>query len=301
MNNILITILYVTIYFILCFYYSFLYKRKRKKRWDKICTFVITFYIPFLGFLLIFFIHKNEKNQKIQDIESLFFGDGERSLESIYLRKIDKNEELAIVSMEEALNLNEYGVRRKMVMDTLQDDDTIIYLDGLKKALVNEDIETSHYATAVIMEMQRKINDRLVTMEIAYRKDPNNKENEIKYEECLEKIIFSNIYDERNLLKYYEQYKQLSNQILERDEIPERYYLNRIRIDMKTGDFTNAGILCKVYEKNYQYSEDMVICYIKYCVLTCNRLKLDEFLERLRGLPVKLTQESLQYIRFLTI
>lgn len=300
MDKILFTLLYVIIYFLLCCYYSFWRKGKQKKRADRLCSFAITFFLPPLGFVLLYIIQTKEKYQKRSDLDQLFFGEKERLNESIYLRKIDKNEELAIVSMEEALNLNEYGVRRKMIMDTLQDDDTIIYFDVLKKALVNDDIETSHYATAVIMEMQRKINDALVAMEIAYHKDPNNIENEANYEECLEKIIFSDIYDERNLLKYYEQYKELTNPILRRDEVPERYYLNRIRIDMKTGDFTHAGQLCKIYEEKYPESEDMVICNIKYCILTSNRPKLDEFFGRLRGLPVKLTQESLQYIRFLT-
>ena len=87
-----------------------------------------------------------------------------------------REKELNNVPMEEALKINDYELRRKMVMDTLKEDNTLDYLNVLKEALENEDSETSHYASSIIMLLQEKTQKQILAKEKALEEDPENQE-----------------------------------------------------------------------------------------------------------------------------
>lgn len=258
---------------------------------------IFMMFIPILGVILLIIVKMKKTipyREQIRNIASL----KEKNEESIHLIPIDKNEELNKISMEEALNVGSFEVRRKMIMNTVKGDDIIEYLGCLKQALKNDDVETVHYASALIMETQRKINELVMSMKVRYKRDPSSEKNIENLENALEKIIFSGVYDDRNLNRYYEEYRKLSDEILKEDKILEKYYLNRIRVDFKIGDLKNAGNLCKRYREDFKESEEMIKCNIKYFIETHDRKKLDEFLESINDIKDNLTYDSLKYINF---
>lgn len=65
-----------------------------------------------------------------------------------------------IVPLEEALLINEPGVRRELIMDVLNDDPEE-YMDLLKQARMNEDVEVVHYAITAMVELSKEYDFRL--------------------------------------------------------------------------------------------------------------------------------------------
>lgn len=257
--------------------------------------------LPVIGFILWWIVDYNQTQEKQQGLEDLYLTNLDTQDYKEYLNPINKIDEINKISMEEALTVNEYEVRRKMVMNTLQDETVMDCLEILKKALNNEDTETVHYASAIIMHAQNEMLKLVSQKESAYLKAPQDAHAISDWERCLEQIIFSGIYEDQNLYTYYERYKALSDNILKKTSIEEKYYFNRLKLDFKIGDLGHAAILSEKYKEAYPNSEDMVISYMKYCVVSGNKKKLKTFLAELKHLPVQLTQESLQYIRFLQV
>lgn len=277
--------------------YSADYYVSRKEIQGTALRFVIIFLIPFFGFIFMWYsdIYTNRMS-KIKGRDFSLQLDKNAELE--LLRTLDVSDEVNKVPMVEALSMGDTSYRRKMIVDTLREDDTLEYLTVLKEALLNEDSETSHYASAVIMEVQGRLQDSLLKKEIRFHENPQDTEAAYDYEENLYQLITSGIYDSRNLNKYYVKYKIVSDTLLGGKDVRECCYHNRICVDFATGDVGHAQKLCEQYKEAFPESEEMVVDNIKLCIQMQDRERLDAFFRELKELPVLLTSYSLQYVRF---
>ena len=124
---------------------------------ETVIRLVLALCFPFVGFLLCKLVNYFLKKAPQFQMDSLYLGHGEMLDELELLRPMDKSAEVDKVPGVDTLRAGEYGRRRRMVMDTLREQDTAEYLSVLKEALLNEDQETSHYASAVIMDLQKRI------------------------------------------------------------------------------------------------------------------------------------------------
>lgn len=292
MNN---TFVFIGIYTLICFLYFIFLKTRKRETNNIIFNMVIVIFMPILGFVLIILMNYFIKVMRANETDYSYYI-GEKKYEDLhYLRPLNKQNEVNKVSIEEALSLNSNAYKRQMVMETLSSDNVLDYIDVLKKALKNTDSETVHYATAVIMETQRKLVDSLMKLRKIYQNDTSNRQAIINYEEALSNTIFSDVFDENNLVKYYEWYKELSDILLKEDWALERFYDNRIKLDFKIEDYMHAKATCDLFKTQNPYSELMVNRYIEYCVRTYDKELLNKFKEELKDLPVKLTQNTLQY------
>lgn len=291
------TLIFLVVYAVLCFLYI-LYMKIKKQELKKIIFYmVIIIGIPILGFVLLAVLEHCIKVMYASETDYSYYIGQKKYEDLYYLKPMDKQSEINKVSIEEALNMNNNAYKRQMVMNTLSSDDVLDYIDALKKALKNTDSETVHYATAVIMETQRKLVDSLMKLRKIYKSDKNNHQAIINYEEALSNTIFSEIFDKNNLLKYYEWYKELSDRLFEEDWALESFYDNRIKLDYILEDYEHAKQTCEQFKKQNPYSELMVNRYIEYCVRTYDIDFLNRFKEELKTLPVKLTQNTLPYLQ----
>jgi hypothetical protein len=275
----------------------FIYLIKSKKEINSIILqMVVVICMPILGFVLLIIMDYFMKEMYANETDYSYYI-GEQKYEDLhYLKPMNKQNEINKVSMEEALNLNSNAYKRQMVMDTLSSDNVLDYIDVLKKALKNKDSETVHYATAVIMEIQRKLVDSLLKLRKIYLDDMNNHQAIINYEEALSNTIFSDIFDKNYLVKYFEWYIQLSDRLLEEGWALEKFYDNRIKLDFILEDYKHAKETCERLKNQNPYSELMVNRYIEYCVKTYNKELLNQFKEELKNLSVKPAQNTLQYL-----
>ena len=263
---------------------------------NSLLRFVVCFFIPVFGFAFMWFSDYFEKRMRqIGGREEVDLREKQTELE--LLNPLDLTDEINKIPMVEALQMGDYAFRRKVVVDTLKED-ALDYIAVLKEALLNEDQETSHYASSVIMDIQGKLQSALFQKEIQFQEHPDNLENAYSYESELYRVIKSGIYEKRDLHRFYVKYKVVSDYLLREEEQIESVYHNRIDIDLETGDLLHARELCERYKREYTSSEEMVVAHIRMYIKAKDKEGLNMFLAHLKELPVLLTSYSLQYIRF---
>ena len=69
-----------------------------------------------------------------------------------------------IVPLEEALIVNEPELRRELIMNVLNDNPEE-YVELLKQARMNEDVEVVHYAITAMVELSKEYDSKLQELE----------------------------------------------------------------------------------------------------------------------------------------
>lgn len=254
--------------------------------------------LPVAGFIFVWIKDYYAEKKEGKDFSEIFEGNSFFRDELKVLKPIDRNKELNRVPMKEALVINDYELRRKMVMDTLMEDNTLEYIDMLKEALENEDSETSHYASSIIMQMQAKVQNRMTQREKEFERNPEDPEVMVLYERELFELLTSRLLEQDNLRRYFLRYKKLSDRLLEQESPEEEYIQHRLQVCFLEKNYTEAIPILDRYLELYPKSEDAVLCKIKLCIYTKDRRALEEFINSLSARPVILTQKTLEYIRF---
>ena len=260
---------------------------------------VIGLMLPLVGVLTLklvdFFAEKNAEAQ----MDELFLGRGELSDDLQLLRPVDERGILDAAPAVDVLELNDYDDRRAMIMNTLRQNDTADYVDVLREALANDDQETSHYASVVIMDLQQQVHARLAELGRRLEDDPDDLDALSALEQELYQVIKEGVVDENSLPRYVERYWGVSNRLLEEGRPSASHFHHRIAADLKTGSDEHARSVARRYLEIHPDDEDAVLDAIRVCVQQNDRPGLDALLDRLGDMPVVLTSKSLRYIRFL--
>lgn len=246
---------------------------------ETVIRLVLALAFPFVGFLLCKLVDYFLKKAPQFQMDSLYLGHGEMLDELELLRPMDKSAEVDKVP----------GV------DTLREQDTAEYLSVLKEALLNEDQETSHYASAVIMDLQKRIQASVLERQRAYRQEPEDPQRQEELEGELYRVLESGAFDENSLGRYYAQYREISDVLLAREDGDPQWYHRRVGVDLRTGEDLHARETAEAFLEKFPENEDAVVDCIQVYLQMRDRKALD----RLGDLPVVLTQKSLTYIRFL--
>ena len=106
----------------------------------------------------------------------------------------EPEEDSDVIPLEEAILLNDPTTRRKAVLDTFRYDSTK-YMDVLKVARTNEDVDTTHYATIRITMTQRDFENDLQKLAAAHNQCPTDLTLLSEYINLLEKYIDSELAD----------------------------------------------------------------------------------------------------------
>ena len=292
-----ICITLIILYLLLCGFYAYHLAWKTGSRQRGFFSFVMGIGFPGVGFLFLWFCDVMMEKNKEKDF-SEFYVNKEYSRDNLrYLQKPDKKKEMNQVSMKEALRINSFEYRRNMIMQLLNEEDTLQYLDVLQDSLDNEDTETSHYASTVIMELQRKMQEELTKREILFEKNPDDISSAREWENILYRVLDSNLYDELNKKRFMVKYDRVSDRLLRQEKPEELCFGHRIDILFMKEDYTTAQEYCTRYLDLYPESEDAVLYQIKLFVWAKDADGLHSFMASLSDRPVVLTQKTLKYIR----
>lgn len=232
-------------------------------------------------------------------MDELFLGRGELSDDLQLLRPVNERGALDAAPAVDVLELNDYDDRRAMIMNTLRQDDTADYVDVLREALANDDQETSHYASVVIMDLQQQVHARLAELGRRLEDDPDDLDALGALEQELYQVIKEGVVDENSLPRYVERYWEVSDRLLEEGRPSATHFHHRIAADLKTRSGEHARSVARRYLEIHPDDEDAVLDAIRVCVQQNDRAGLDALLDRLGDMPVVLTSKSLRYIRFL--
>ena len=129
-------------------------------------------FVPFWGVLCVLLLHfqicGGADNVRQSGVEKLKVK--EELYKNIFVTQ-DASEQ--VVPLEDALLLNQPGVRRELIMDVLNDDPGE-YMELLKKARMNDDVEVVHYAITAMVELSKDYDYRLQQIERRYARQPED-------------------------------------------------------------------------------------------------------------------------------
>ena len=184
-----VKIILIILYILMCLIYA-LEKRWNQAGAQEICfVLVICLFIPVLGFVFLKIADYVSKHNVSRDYSGIYRGERFHQDELSMLKPLDYEAEVNQVPMKDALKLNEYEYRRKVIMNTLKEENTEEYIQVLKEALENEDPETSHYASTVIMQLRQKITLTCRNMHVIWKKSCTESSTVM----CMKKRISENI------------------------------------------------------------------------------------------------------------
>ena len=211
--------------------------------------------------------------------------------------EIEKNKELNVIPIEDALVVSEHQERRQVMIDVLKQD-TINYIEILQRAVSNEDTETSHYAVSAIMELKRKLQISMQELTVKYENDQSNLHVVIAYVEVLREFMNSGFLDLRTLRKYQFTYLSVLNRLIVLAEETEWAYIAKVNMEIKLELYGDAEKSAQLFIENSPHNEDAYLALLKVYFVTRSKQKLHFTLDKLKNSPVRLSNQALTTVRF---
>jgi hypothetical protein len=275
--------------------YIYFFHYRRKKKW--LAQYLIAFFFPLLGFLLIYIMNKKVRSQREAIPEWLMRQKADLNQREITIFKEDIEKERNVVPIEDALILNENKVRRTMLLDILKKE-SIQNIESIKFALENEDSETSHYAASAIMELKRKLLNSMQSLDIQVDENPNDLKVLSSYKEVITQYINSGFLDEKTLLKNKYNYSTILEKMIEIQPSEESYFVEKISCDLSLAEYSTARHYCDLFVRLHPDCEDAYFMDMQIHYLMKDSEGFENSLNELRKSSVRLSPNGLSKLRF---
>jgi hypothetical protein len=196
-----------------------------------------------------------------------------------------------LVPLEEAMLINDFGTRRRIMLDALYDD-PMKYLGVLLLARNNDDIDTTHYATTMIAHAQKQF--QLLLQEFAVRVE-NEPENVIlldKYIDTMEKYIQSDLLDEHLLRNQRITYAKLLDRKLKHRPEDLQALVKKLRNLIELNDYYSAFEVSQNMTQKWPDDERIWIEAIRVCVDGKDQKKLEETIDEIQKTKIEWTRRG---------
>lgn len=174
----------------------------------------------------------------------------------------DISEVSDLVSLEDALIMNDVRVRRKMILDIINDNPEE-YLGLIRKASLNDDTEVVHYATTIISEISSKYDKELTILEKEYKENDNDERGLIQYCNFLYKYLNKGLVSgEMERIKRQE-YSEILRKML--DSKNSLKYMSRlVDNEIKLENYKEVEKLLSEMMRNWPMEEETWFLRFKY-------------------------------------
>ena len=254
----------------------------------------LVIFVPFWGTVCVLLLHLQmltRRDNRIEPgVEKLRVN--EEIYKNIFQAVSDTDKK--IVPLEEALLINEPGVRRELIMDVLNDDPEE-YMDLLKQARMNEDVEVVHYAITAMVELSKEYDFCLQKMEKLYAASPDDPEILEQYCDFMEEYLNQGILEAQMEREQRKRYIRLLRQKLKVKTMLStcvRLFQNL----MKTGDYVQAEEILGLMDQKWHRKEEFWILKIRYLA---ERKKGAELQEEVTELNERLKAQTAKLYEFL--
>ncbi len=277
---------------------ALLWVRHRHTLRDWLLRWVVVSAFPLIGWLFPLFWPKSWlRPAGPERMAELFEPDGmEKQLSGIQM-EFNPSEELNVVSIEEALLINEHADRRRVMIHVLKQD-AFKYMDILKKAISNEDTETSHYAVSAVMEIKRKLTLSMQELSVQYESNKRDATVLQAYGEVLDQYMNSGFLDEKTLRNYRVTYIQLLNELIGVDPGRESAYRGKMEAELELGLLREAESTAQLYLERFPQSEEAYLGLVKIYYHMRSYDNVQTVLDLLKKSPLILSNRALTLVRY---
>lgn len=249
--------------------------------WGTVCVLFLHFQI---------FFHKDNKREI--GIEKMKIN--EEIYRSIIVPKEESDRN--IVPLEEALLIDEAGQRRDLIMNVLNDDPKN-YIDMLKQARMNEDVEVVHYAITGMVELAKEYENKLQKIEYRYAKEPENQHIISEYCDFLEEYLSQGLLEGQMEMVQRNQYIKLLQQKLKYKE-DLHTYVCLIENQMKMKQYEQVHKCLERMDEKWHRNEEYWMLRIRYCVEQKLGVELKETLKQIQQENIYLSAEGKEKLAF---
>lgn len=216
-----------------------------------------------------------------------------------YLKKSDIEEEINTIPVEEALILNSSNIKRKLIMDTAKEN-AYEYITFLKLAVKDQDMETSHYAASLIMEIKRNLQNLMQSLSVAHETNPEDLPIIEHYLDVVGKYYHSGLLDEKNEERYAYIYSGLLKKRLDKKANSDYWLEEKIEVDFRLQDLKSAEYWIDVYYREFPDSEKPYLLLLRYYYQIGAQDLFEKALRMLKDSHIKLSRKGLDIIRYWT-
>lgn len=245
-------------------------------------------------YLFSFLIGLLLKKQEV-DYDSLSMDKGRKD----FLQQVDKESAMEEIPLEEMLTVAGEKDRRRAMLNMLKMDISE-KLHLLRKAVENEDFETSHYAASALTDMFNKFNLTLNDLQVKYDKDRSDAKANMEFLDAVLRIINSGGLSGVEETKYYYMYINLMNNLekFHPDAITENYYAMMVKALERTGKSQEAEEWAQMSLERQPDAEQsyLNVLYIKY--ILGKETEFNDALNQLAKSNVPLSGKGLDIVRF---
>ncbi|MCU6710805.1 hypothetical protein M6D81_19105 [Paenibacillus sp. J5C_2022] len=273
--------------------------RHRKSPRDWLLRLIIVASFPGIGWLYPLFWPKRvirNKGDEFTDYVAKQQEEQHLQRTGVY-SEVNREKELGIIPIEDALLISEHATRRRVMIDVLKQDATH-YLDILQKAVSNDDTETSHYAVSAIMEVKRKLLLALQDLSVQFENDREDRHVAKTYAEVLQGFMKSGFLDERTLFKYQYTYLSVLEQLIKLGESAEWAYEEKVETELALKLIPMAETTSLRFVEAFPYREEAYLCMMKVYYTMRSMVKLQQTLLQLKQSPIRLSNRALMLVRF---
>lgn len=241
-------------------------------------------------FLAIQYVHfrKLEEQQAIE-LEEVSLDD------DIYWKALKRSDEESdiLVPLEEALSLNDFDTRRRLLLGTMMDDPQK-FTNILTIARANDDSETTHYATTSLAKIQSGFQSELQRQAVKHRETPEDLPALEDYVNTMERYINSGLLDDFLLTRQRTIYAKLIEEKLTLRPYEKRTLIRKIRNSLALKDHMSARDAAAKLQHVFPKDEETWIESIRINVESSDLIGLRETFERIKQTEVKWSPEGRQ-------
>ena len=249
---------------------------------------LIPIYGPIAGMIIVFSSGKERDYDELYRIVNGTTNDDYdiRSVSGVFL------------SAEEVFLLNDAADRRKTMLELLKQD-TGPYMDVLKLASLNDDVDTAHYATASLMQIQADYQKDLSFLSaVASRQDATLGDHK-RYAEMLSQYLDDRLLEEKLLRK---QRLLLDNELrilMEKydcHDYDKEYVENLIMLE----DYSTATEFCDKLLREREPKEEIYFLRIRLYIIQHDHRELSRFAKELLDSSATFSPSLLEELNYWT-
>lgn len=227
---------------------------------------------------------------------------------SIGVEKLRINEEIyrsflvldedskGVAPLEDVLLLDEAKTRRKQMMELLNDN-PVQYLELLRQARMNSDVEVVHYATTAMSELNKEYDLKLQKAEKNYGDNPESPERLDEYLEVLGDYLDKALAPERIQKIQRQQYAMLlKKRQNQRPDLQNGVELERQLL--RLGEFEQAENVLKELEQKWPEEQQVWLLKVEYAARQKNGRQIRRILREAEEKHIYFTTQTRESLEF---
>jgi len=265
--------------------------RKTSKQ-ERLCNIAWALFLPIGGaiLVLVFFVLRNRVTKEVDLTE-----DDEIDSVILFTDRVDFDKETDVIALEDTLLLSNQMEKRRHFLEALKKD-TSKYIDKLKIALKDEDVETSHYAASAISEIRRNLDLNIQSFSVEYEKMKDDIEFSIAYEKAIHEYVKSGLADQLAVRRMLVDQVNVLSHLISLGQDGELYYERVIDASFKLGNMSEGLNYCEKHHEKHK-SESSFLHLMNYYYLIKDTKNFYDMLEKMLNSSLLLSSHTLDMVR----